>query len=121
MNTLFFRTCLLAGLLACASAEHACAQSSTDQCIALRIADLTSAERDALSIALTEHGDARIAFACVPAGLIILESTDATRSADSLRLHAMPGLLRSVAPSRISEDHLTLQHAEELCANERDR
>ena len=126
MDKLLVRTCLLAGLLTFAASERCHAQSTAHPPvdgarIALRIADLTPAERDALSREFADNGHARIVFACVPAGLIILEATDETRSTESLRLHAMPDLLRRVSPTRITEDHLTLQGAEDLCAVERDR
>lgn len=120
----FFRTFCLVLILACGAGERLHAQTTGDAAseqarIALRIAGLTSAERDLLQHELSRNGGTRIAFACVPAGLLILESTDAGRGADSLRLRAMPGLLRNVAPTRVSEDHITLQRAEELCAAQR--
>lgn len=87
--------------------------------VAFHITDLTSEERDALARALGQRGDARLAFACVPAGILIIESTEEGRSADSLRLRALPGLLAHVQPSRIQEEHLTLAHAESLCADSR--
>lgn len=107
-----------ARLLAQAGPE---ASGTDDQRISLRIAGLTSEERDALTRELDGVPGARIAFACVPAGLIVLESTESGRNADTLRLRAMPGLLRNVAPSRISEDHISLRSAEELCAEARNR
>ncbi len=126
MNSLHFRIWSLVGLLAFSAAERLSAQTpnadpATGTRIALRITDLTNEERDAVNRQLTDSGNAHIAFACVPAGLIIIEATDATRNMDSLRLRTMPGLLRSVAPARISEDHLTLQRAEELCAEMRNQ
>ncbi len=87
--------------------------------VAFRITDLTNEERDALARALVQRGDARLAFACVPAGILIIEATEAGRTSDSLRLRALPGLLAHVQPSRIQEEHLTLANAESLCADSR--
>lgn len=103
-----------------ARAQSAGATSAVPR-IALRVADLTEEERDAFSRDLHEQGDARIVFACVPAGVLVLEGTESGRSVDNLRLHALPGLLRNVAADRITEDQLTLRNAEDLCAEARNR
>lgn len=116
-NALPFLSLLIISLL-CTHRAHA--QDATR--IALRIDGLTCDERDALNRAFAQTGQAHIAFACVPAGVVILEpalGVDAERSADSLRLHALPTLLRTVAPGRIAEDHMTQEQAEELCAQAR--
>lgn len=95
------------------------AQQAAPTSITLRIDGLSTDERDALNQQLTQRGEARIAFACVPAGIIVLQATDAGRSTDSLRLRALPGLLTSVAPGRIHEEPSTLVEAEQLCENAR--
>ena len=95
------------------------AQQAAPTSITLRIDGLSTDERDALNRQLIQRGDARIAFACVPAGIIVLQATDAGRSEDSLRLRALPGLLTSVAPGRIHEEPSTLTEAESICANAR--
>lgn len=97
-----------------ASAQQAAATSIT-----LHIDGLSTEERDGLNQQLISRGDARIAFACVPAGIIVLQATDASRSADSLRLRALPGLLTSVAPHRIQEQAVSLTEAEQMCDNVR--
>ena len=121
MNTLLSRTWVLLILIASLATNHLCAQSTSEHRIALHITGFTSDERDGLSRELAKNGSARIAFACVPAGIIILEPLQQDLNIDSLRLRAMPGLLRSVAPSRISEDHITMERAEELCSNQREK
>src|SRR6185295_15235398 len=95
------------------SAQNTPASSSA---LVLHVDGLTSGTRDAIVQDLTHDGEFRVSYACVPAGLIILESVDPERSTDSLRLRALPRLLRNVEPARIREDHLTLEMAEERCA-----
>ncbi len=97
----------------------ATAQQAAPTSITLHIDGLSTEERDALNQQLVSRGDARIAFACVPAGIIVLESINGARSADSLRLRALPGLLTSVAPQRIQEQAVSLTEAEQLCENVR--
>src|SRR5690242_6959574 len=87
--------------------------------VVLHVDGLTSGTRDAIVQDLTHDGEFRVSYACVPAGLIILESVDPDRSADSVRLRALPRLLRNVEPARIREDHLTIEMAEERCAEAR--
>jgi hypothetical protein len=87
--------------------------------LVLHVEGLTSGTRDAIVQDLTHDGEFRVSYACVPAGLIILEAVDPDRSTDSVRLRVLPRLLRNVEPTRIREDHLTLEMAEERCAEAR--
>ena len=123
MDIRLFRILLLTISFAAALGAHAqsAEASSAVPRIALRITDLTEEERDAFTRDLHEQGNARIVFACVPAGVLVIEGTESGRSADNLRLHALPGLLRNVAADRITEDQLTLRNAEDLCAEARNR
>jgi hypothetical protein len=93
--------------------------STTSSALVLHVDGLTSGTRDAIVQDLTHDGEFRVSYACVPAGLIILEAVDPDRSTDSVRLRALPRLLRNVEPTRIREDHLTLEMAEERCAEAR--
>jgi hypothetical protein len=92
------------------------AQSTQPDRLILHIADLTSAESDALSREFEQRGHAHVAFACIPTGMLVLEPVQADQTTAALRLHAMPGLLKSIAPTRISVTHFTEQKAVELCA-----
>jgi hypothetical protein len=109
------RTLAILCLLTAFAVNKAMAQDAVNTTITLRIDGFTSEERDAVNEQLTKRGDARIAFACVPAGIMVIESTQAGRNADSLRLKALPGLLARLAPDRIAEDKMSLQQAEQLC------
>lgn len=95
------------------------AQGPAPSSITLQIKDLSTEERDALVRQLEKGGEARVAFACVPAGILVLEATAQGRTVDSLRLRAMPGLLASVSPARITEEHIALNEAEQRCSNAR--
>ena len=107
--------CILVGI----GGAKATAQQAAPTSITLHIDGLSTEARDGLNQQLISRGDARIAFACVPAGIIVLQATDASRSADSLRLRALPGLLTSVAPHRIQEQAVSLTEAEQMCDNVR--
>ena len=93
--------------------------SSNGAPLVLHVDGLTSGTRDAIVQDLTHDGEFRVSYACVPAGLIILEAVDPEQSADSVRLRVLPRLLRNVEPTRIREDHLTIEMAEERCAEAR--
>ncbi len=104
---------LLAFLLAVYVAQ---AQSATQERLILHIADLTTTESDALTKEFEQRGHAHVAFACLPTGMLVLEPAESGQSPAALRLHAMPALLKTIAPARISVTHFSEQKAEELCA-----
>ncbi|MBK8339693.1 MAG: hypothetical protein IPK99_06710 [Flavobacteriales bacterium] len=69
---------------------HARPSALTPGRSAFRITGLTSATRDALAQDLALDGGFRIAFACVPAGILVVESTSGPmRQADTDRLLPM--------------------------------
>lgn len=113
------RICAVLCIYLCVGQQAARAQQAPATSLTLRIDDLSNDERDALNQQLMQRGDARIAFACVPAGIVVLQATDASRSMDSLRLRALPGLLTSVAPGRIHEEPVSINEAELICENAR--
>lgn len=116
MNTHLSRTLAflafiaLCGLLQCQA-----------QRVALRVDGLTAQERDQLSADLGERGDLRISFACVPAGILILEPVSPDRSADSVRAMAAAALIQRLPAQRRSEVSLSLSEAEELCSAARNQ
>lgn len=118
-HILSLRTYLWTMLLCISSILNAQNNSASSTSLVLHVDGLTSGTRDAIVQDLTHDGEFRVSYACVPAGLIILESVDPDQSADSVRLRALPRLLRNVEPTRIREDHLTLEMAEERCAQAR--
>ncbi len=92
------------------------AQSPQPDRLILHIADLTTAESDALAKEFEQRGHAHVAFACLPTGMLVLQPVQEGQTTAALRLHAMPALLKTIAPTRISVTHFSEQKAEELCA-----
>jgi hypothetical protein len=92
---------------------------TTAQRVALRVDGLTSEERDLLSADLGQRGDLRISFACVPAGILILEPVNPERTADSVRAMTAAALIHRLPAQRRSEVALTMNEAEELCREAR--
>ena len=84
--------------------------------MALRVTDLTPGERDLLNQDLHERGDLRISFACVPAGILIIEAIDGQRSAESVRALALSAIIGLLPAERRMEVALTQQEAEDLCS-----
>lgn len=119
MNTHFARTLTCTVFLAIGILLHA--QTTASSRVALRVDGLTSEERDQLSNDLAQRGDLRISFACVPAGILILEPTGTDRSADSVRAMAATALIRRLPPARRSEVALSMNEAEELCSAARNQ
>ena len=104
---------LLAVVLA-AGVAHA--QATQQDPLILHIADLTPAESDALVKEFELRGHAHVAFACLPTSMLVLEPTEAGQSPAALRLQAMPALLKTIAPNRITVTHFSEAKAQELCA-----
>ena len=115
MNTLHPRTIAFLAFLIIVGILHSYAQTAAQR-VALRVDGLTSEERDQLSSDLSHRGDLRISFACVPAGILILEPLDPDRSADSVRAIAAAALIQRLPARRRSEVALSLNEAEELCS-----
>jgi hypothetical protein len=116
MKTLIARTLLSIAFFGLLGILQSHAQSSAPNRVALRVADLTSEERDSLSRDLESRGDLRISFACVPAGILILEPVDSSRSAASVRAIAFSALIARLPAPRRTELTLSTSEAEELCA-----
>lgn len=118
MKTLIARTLAFVAFLIIGSQIRIHAQT-TARHVALRVDGLTSEERDQLSADLVQRGDLRISFACVPAGILILEPISPDRSADSVRAMAATALIHRLPVQRRSEVALSLSEAEELCSEAR--
>ncbi len=118
MKTLFARTLACLAFISLGILLHG-QQATNLSRVALRVDGLTSEERDLLSNDLRQHGDLRISFACVPAGILILEPISADRSVDSVRAMAATALIRHLPADRRSEVPLTLSEAEALCSTAR--
>lgn len=119
MKTLLSRTLAALACISSALLLHGQSVDGTPPRVALRVDGLTSAERDLLTADLGLEGELRISFACVPAGILIIEPTQADRSADSVRAMAASALIRRLPAQRRSEVALSLNEAEELCSEAR--
>jgi len=86
----------------------------------LQIQGLTSTMRDGLSQDLRRDGHFRIAFACVPAGILVLEpiGTDRRQSAETA---VLPLVQQRIAPSAIRTTTMDRTAAEAQCAQARNR
>jgi hypothetical protein len=115
MNTASLRVLCCFAFIALAGMHRTFAQYSPAK-VALHINNLTSEERDSLSNELRTHGDLRISFACVPAGILILEPVNSGRSAEQVRALAASALIARLPAARRSEVALTQAEAEALCA-----
>ena len=121
MKTHFARTFVCLAFLPLGTLLHAQVQTTAPTRVALRVDGLTAEERDQLSTDLCRRGDLRISFACVPAGILILEPVSPDRSADSVRAMAATALIRRLPAERRSEIALSLNEAEELCSAARNQ
>lgn len=119
-NHLSFR--LLLGILLTLNLLSAKAQSQqvNDRTYSMRIANLTSEERDAIVSDLSNGSDARVVFACVPAGIMVFETAPAkdriqARQATVARIEAR------TRRERLNDGPASLAEAEAACANARNQ
>lgn len=87
---------------------------------AVRVAGLTSEERDAVARDLASTGHARMVFACVPAGVMVFGPAP-DRNPGAARTHALNVLGTRTQRQRITEVTLSLADAETACSEARDR
>ncbi|MBK8499595.1 MAG: hypothetical protein IPL52_12470 [Flavobacteriales bacterium] len=96
------------------------AQSTISTTVAVHIADLTSEERDAVAQALEASGEARMVFACVPAGVMVF-APKPDRPTHTLRSQSLAALHARMPQQRIQETALSLADAEAACDEARNR
>ena len=99
----------------------ASAQAPLDrQAMTLQVRGLTAAMRDGLAQDLKQDGYYKIAFACVPAGILVLEpiTNAGTRSAT---VSALPLVYQRIDRNTISTSELDRNAAEARCAEARNR
>lgn len=95
-------------------------RSSTAEQLTLHIEGLTSATRDALVKETTLGNELRIVFACVPAGIIVLESPSGLRKAQiEQRSHTLLNARSATLRTHILEH--SLAQAEAACEQARTR
>lgn len=117
MDDLFRRTLLFLGFLGLLNGQRLLAQND----VVLRISAFTSAERDALTAGLHDSGGPEVVFACVPAGILVVRTPLEGASREEARTRMRSALTKVVPAARITEEPLTLEAAEEQCANARNR
>jgi hypothetical protein len=104
------------------SLNHLCAQAPADvpACMTVKVKGLTSAGRDAIARSLDPSTGVRLAFACVPAGILVFEGEGA-RDRSTVREQAMQRATQHVRRQDITELNIGRQEAEEQCAVARNR
>lgn len=95
------------------------AQAQLERATVLDIDGFTADQRDAIARDLKQDGRFRIAFACAPAGILILEPTSTTSAWDA---SAAEGLVRTrISATTIRNSVLDRRTAEARCAEARTR
>lgn len=86
--------------------------------VTLKVRGLTSDGRDAIARSLGT--DLRLAFACVPAGILVFEA-EGSRDRGALREQALDRAQQHVRRQDITELNIGRAEAEEQCAQARNR
>ena len=90
----------------------------TQGSLIIQVQGLTAAKRDLIKQDLDGHGDLLMRYACVPAGILILETAPG-RSVSDLKAQVAPFIQRHVPVGRSTELFITIQQAEDRCAQVR--
>ncbi|MBK8950451.1 MAG: hypothetical protein IPM68_16830 [Flavobacteriales bacterium] len=96
------------------------AQTHPAATLILRVDGLTAQERDALSQDLLNGTGLKLAYACVPAGLLVIAPADPLSGIDP-RSAAAASIGRTVTSARAHEESLTQQQVEARCSNARNQ
>ena len=94
------------------------AQTPTTRSIAYQVSGLSPDMRDHLAQALHQQGTMRIAFACVPAGILVFEPVSGCLRAD-LQQHVEDLMARELGRSSIAVSTLDRNQLEAQCAGVR--
>ncbi len=120
-RTILLRNFPLSLLAFALSIATASAQTDTQRAeLTLEVSGLTCAMRDGLAADLRAEGSYRIAFACVPAGIMILEPIGGQRNSNP-DATIMPIVQRRAERSSVRRSTLDRNAVEVKCAEERDR
>lgn len=85
------------------------------QGVVYRVEGLTSSMRDAIALELKQAKEHRLAYACVPAGILVFEAAEARR-ADELPQLALASMERHGARGRATRLDMDRNAAEAACA-----
>ena len=121
-NTLLFRFAATLALALLLGRNPLKAQNTSDGAnrLVLRVDGLTSATRDAVARDLNSGGQAHLVFACVPAGILVLEPSH-TASRQQVRDLALSTIHQRAGATLITELAFSAEQAEAECAQVRDR
>ena len=111
---------LIVSIFLMISATGLQAQTNPTTHLTLRVDGLTAQERDALSQDLQNGTGLQLAYACVPAGLMVIAPVDPQSGIDP-RSAAAASIGRAVASARVHEENLTQQQVEARCTNARNQ
>ena len=113
-NRLIYRAVAFWAMLVLAQAALR-AQSPLANAVTFQVNGLTAAHRDAIIQEVTSRGDLRVAYACVPAGILVLEPNGAAMRG-SLRSNAEAVLDQQFGRQAYSQLPIDRQQAEAQCA-----
>ncbi|HRF78818.1 MAG TPA: hypothetical protein PL070_01895 [Flavobacteriales bacterium] len=119
-RTNFLRMLLIALLATYSVCSHAQRPTTTPERVTMRVEGLTSETRDALTRELAQTGEATVAFACVPAGILVLEARHG-QSRSQLEDRSRSLIIARSAHANVSKVEQTLAQAEAACAQARNR
>lgn len=111
---------LVVMLLTTATGRVQAQQTADNARIAFRIDGITSEERDAIAEDLTAAGDYRIAFACVPAGILVIEPVPSSayrRTSTEL----ITGVRSRIGTRNATDEPRSMAELEAVCANTRNQ
>lgn len=88
------------------------------QAVVYRVEGLTSSMRDAIALELRQAKGLKLAYACVPAGILVFEPAE-TRRAAELPQQALASMERHGAMGRATRLDMDRNAAEAACATQR--
>ncbi len=103
-----FHACVFLCLLLC----HGLKAQET---AGIQVGALTAAERDSITLHLSNQHGLHMVFACVPAGIMVFASTNQGLSRATVRTQALGAIAGTIAPGRIGPAEVDLQAAEAAC------
>lgn len=119
-SPIFQRSFWLALALGLGAACQAQQRTTSHEVVTLHVEGLTSATRDAITRDLGQADDVRVVFACVPAGIIVLEARNGQTKAqvEERSRTLLTSRSTSLRPRTVDQ---TLAQAEAACEQARNR
>lgn len=117
---IFLRSCWLAMVLAFCANCQAQQRTPSREVVTLHVEGLTSATRDAITRDLDQAAEMRVVFACVPAGILVIEARNGQSKAQ-VEERSRTLLSSRSASLRARTVDQTLAQAEAACEQARNR